>query len=191
MENEVITKSEFKYLSLIDKLEQTVEKLEDKNKQTEKENAELLSKLDAAKKENVVLTTTNESLAKKIDELEIECNDTVHQCQEHVNDIEGQHDVLEQQIAELKKQILPDDEMLFYYGCRADTIMEDAFNNGTLVLTPDYLKEKKFPDVLLTDKDFDGIIITTTNFKLTKSKDENNFTLTKNLSDEKNKTQIS
>ncbi len=109
---------------------------------------------------------------------------TFSQCQEYINDVEGQHDILEKQIAELENKILPDVEMLFYYGCKADSITENAFLNGVLVLSSDYLKGNNFPAVFLMDKDFDGI--STTNYKLIKEKGTGNFLLTKNQLNENN-----
>ncbi len=156
MEQEVLTKTEYQYLENISKLEELTYKLE--------------GKVSFLESENRKLTDSNEMLKE-------ECAETLAECQEHVNDIEIQNDILEKQIEDQKKLSLTENEITFYYGCKADIIMSSAFNKGLSVLTFDILKESKFPDVLLNDKNFDGLI--TSNFKLTKVKGESNFTLIK------------
>jgi DNA repair exonuclease SbcCD ATPase subunit len=158
-----LSKLEYQYLQNISKLEEITSKLE--------------GKLSTVEKLNIELTEKNKTLQAENEELKTECKDTVEQAQGHIDNVEEQHDELEKQIEELKKQVLPEAEMLFYFGCKADAIFDVAFNSGILALTSDYLKEKNFPDVLLSDKDFDGI--TTSNFKLIKT-DDKKFALTKN-----------
>lgn len=172
-----ITKLEHQYLTNINKLEQIQEKLEEKLKVVTQEKLELTESLNSERNENQILKSSNETISKENQELHIELNETVTQCQEHIDDIEAQNDQLEKENEELRIKILPDEEMLFYYGCKSDIILDNAFNKGVSIVTPEYLKQNKFPIALLKEKNFDGI--TTTNYKLEKEQNGINFNLSK------------
>jgi|GEM_PF-5020719 len=150
MEHEIKTelKNELKREILFDKMGQVIEKQDLEIKQVKTENAQLKA---------------------KIIELETECHDTVTQCQEHIDAIENQNDILEEQIEELKARVLTEDELLFYYGSKADLILSEAYENNMSLLTIDYLKTNKFPDTLLEKLAQTSDSVATSNFVLTKT----------------------
>src|SRR4051812_21497080 len=124
MENENLKMSDVKKELLIDKMEQTIEKQDVKINQ---------------------LVAENTGQKVKITELETECHDTVTQAQEHVDDVEYQNDELQEQIAEFKAKVLPDEELMFYYGSKMDMILSETYENGMAFLTTDYLRACNFP----------------------------------------------
>ena|ERR1700740_321366 len=158
MENEHVTKEELKRTILIDKLEQTVQKQDIKIEQLEKEN---------------------ESLKLKVAELETECHDTLTQCQQHVNDVEDRNDDLEAEIEGFKSKVLSDEELLFYYGCRGDMVLNEAYENNMTILSNDYLIADKFPNALLNKLIEKSDSISTTNFTIVKI-NNNKYELIKN-----------
>lgn len=189
METENVTKTELKYIQLVDKLEQNNEKLENKVKQFYVENTDLLNKSDELKKQNVKLTTANDRLLEKVSELETQCKETMSEAQSHIDSLDEEIQAAHHQIFEIRNYVLNNNELLLYFGKKADVIFDEAFNKGLNILKHDYLLDNDFPLPLLielTDEDF-GII--TTNYKLVKFNDTD-YKLTKNSSKNGNKIEI-
>jgi hypothetical protein len=175
----LVTKSELNRLQLIDKLEQSNELLQSVVKQKERETDELLDKLEIFKQKNIKLTAVNEALSQKNKELEATCSQTKLEAHSNNDILESEIENLHEFILDLRKYIINDDELLSYFGEKADTIFEEAFKNGLFILKHEYLLGKNFPLPLLVELINEEFGIITTNYKLVKSGED--YKLTKNL----------
>lgn len=171
-ENDVLTKSEYKQNLIIEKLNQTVEVLSDKNKEYDVEIEKLSDKLDLSKQQNFKLTTTNESLMQKNSDLVSEHIQAIKEAQIHIDNTEIENEILHDLIFKIKAQILEDKVVLIYFGTVIDVILNEAYNNGLTILNSEYLEEKNFPLILLTELIDEEFSIATSNFKLLKKGDD-------------------
>ena len=187
-----LSKAEYNYIrtiekgdELIAKQEESLKKEKHEKKQLTKELEELRSTNEISAKELTELKLAYELVAKELAELKSnheplksDLEETTKECQLHIDDIEAQNDKLLEQIEELKTQILPEEEMLFYQSCKADIILAELYQQKTK-FTLKELEKKKFPVVLLKTEGAEPSGIETSNFKLVKNIGENEYQLSK------------
>lgn len=131
---------------------------------------------DELEKHNEELTLENQELKAQNEAFEADLKETTLECQKHVDNIEQQNDQLELEIEVFKSKLLTNEELMFYYVCKADMLLKKAYNNK-MDFTLGELEAIGFPTSLLRGADNEGI--RTTNFSLLKQTN-NNYSLTKN-----------
>jgi len=181
--HEILSKQEYLYLQTIEKqniliehLKKETEALRSANEIPTKALTEIKATVEQMTKELETLKGTHEEVAKELtqikpahEQLKADLEETTKESQAHVDNIESQNDDLLKQIEELNKQVLTPEEMLFFYGAKADLIFAELFPQKSILNLRD-LREKKFPMVLL-ESNRDGkepsvVGVTTTNFRL-------------------------
>lgn len=187
---EPMSKESYQYEKTIDKQNQYIEKLEQGNSSLKSLNEEQAKTIETMKIEKLNSLKEISELKIRNEIVENNIEETTSECQEHVDDIELQNDQLEAQVNVLKtdngslkeqnellkSKLLPEEEILFYYICKADVIFNKVYSNKR-DFTLEELLGLGFPVYLLQDANSEGV--RTTNFTLFKQS-KNNYSLTKN-----------
>ena len=180
---ETLSKAEFQYIRTIEKSEELILKLEAALQKEKSANEELIKETETLKGANEIFSKelnelktekeeTTKALQIQIETLNADLEETTKECQANITDIEGQNDAL-------KIQILPEEEMRFYYCCKADMILAELYRQKR-TFSLDELKQNNFPLVLLEVKDQTPSAFETSNFKLlVKNAKENLYQLIK------------
>lgn len=173
-----LSKAEYNYIRLIEKADELIAKQEESLKKEKSANEQLTKQIETLNSANEISIKELTEIKSENEKLKADILETTKECQLHVDNIETQNDVLEKQIEELKTQILPKDEILFYNSCRADIILAELYKQKR-EFTMAELKEKQFPVMLLETEGEEPSGIETTNFKLIKNTGEKTYQLTK------------
>jgi hypothetical protein len=172
MDNEYVSKTELKQLTLISRLEDNVDALTLKAKQIEAEKDNAIDKWETSKLEIVKLSTANQLLMQKNESLEKENQTLKLESKEQVENLDLECEELHKMVFDIRESIIKDQSILSYYGSKADAILNDSFNEGKNILDIDYLKEKEFPLPLLIETEEEDFGIQTSNFKLVRIDDK-------------------
>jgi hypothetical protein len=173
-----LSKTEYNYIRTIEKADELIAKQDTALKQEKTANEQMSMELEAIKLAKGVSDKEITGLKSEIEKLKADLIETTKECQLHVDNIEVQNDNLMEQIEVLKGQILPEEEMLFYHSCKADIILAELYKERR-EFTIEELKEKKFPVVVLETDGSEPSGIETSNFKLIKNTNENEYQLSK------------
>ena len=173
-----LSKAEYTYIRTIEKADELIAKQEASLKKEKSISEKLTKEVETLSSTNEISTKELTKLNSENEKLTADLLETTKECQLHVNNIEVQNDELLEQIEELKTQILTEKEMLFYHSCKADIILAELYKQKR-EFTIEELKEKKFPVILLETKGEEPSGMETTNFKLIKNTEQNEYQLSK------------
>lgn len=175
-ESETLTKMEYEFLTTIEKQNSLIEKLKLALEAEKKSLESFKAETAGAENDSIALKTDIEILKKELGEeiaeaqtyiVEVEkLNDTHKILNEGLKQLNESH---EKTIAEMKKNILPAAEILFWQAAKADVVLQKIAAQKKFLLSIDELSMAEFP-IGLFEKDSSGI--ETTNYRLEKVNDQ-------------------
>ena len=176
-----LSKTEYNYIRAIEKADELIAKQDEALKKQDEDlkkeklsNEQLTKQLETLNDSSGISVKELNEMKTENEKLKADLLETTKECQIHVDDIEAQNDALLEHIEELKLQILPEEEMLFYYSCKADVVLNNLYAEKEEVTLKE-LQENKFPMILLETEGSEPSGINTTNYMLKKSKSGNNY----------------
>lgn len=173
-----LSKTEYNYIRTIEKADELIAKQDMALKQEKTANEQMATELETIRLAKGVSDKEIIGLKSEIEKLKADITETTKECQLHVDNIEAQNDDLLEQIEVFKTQVLSEEELLFYHSCKADIILAELYKEKE-EFTIEELKEKKFPVVVLETDGSEPSGIETSNFKLIKNTNENEYKLSK------------
>jgi len=189
------TRQEFEYETIISKqttliehLKKETEVLKSANEISAKELIEQKSANEVMAKEKEILQSANEISGKELETLKgthelavkelLEVKAENEKLKADLPEYQVQINDIEAQIDELEKKVISKEDRLLLNGTKADLILAEVFSQQRKFTTEE-LQQKKFPMVLLESNGKEPSGVTTTNFSLIKT-GENEYQLSKN-----------